>query len=208
MQETHRVPTPSELGDAPSASRSASDDAELLALLQSDAFAGMQCIYDRYSALVYGLARTILGNTQEAEDLTQEVFLSLLKHCSYDPLRGTFAGYLTTMARSRSIDQLRFHKRTARVMTHAAEQADENGMQPDAPATPHETVALNECAASVRAALAQLPPIQRQVIELAYFKGMSQSEIAALLNTPLGTVKTWARKGLYGLRGALQKFVD
>src|SRR5262245_29127522 len=80
------------------------DDAQLFALLERDPSAGMAHVYDRYSRLVYGIARAILGSGHEAEDLTQEVFVALLDRCGYDPLRGSFAGYLTTFTRSRAID--------------------------------------------------------------------------------------------------------
>jgi RNA polymerase sigma-70 factor, ECF subfamily len=177
------------------------DDAEVLRLLATDPASGMEQLYDRYSPLVYGLARKILGDPQEAQDLTQEVFVSLLNRCAYDPARGSFASFLTAMARSRAIDQLRARSRSSRLLGIWGDET-----APGAQPQPHEAVAEGECAHSVQAALAALPDTQRRVLELAYFKGLSQSEIARALDTPLGTVKTWARNGLYSLRDALRNF--
>jgi RNA polymerase sigma-70 factor (ECF subfamily) len=181
-------------------------DAELLALLQTQPSAGMERIYDRYAALVFGLARTILGSTAEAEDLTQEVFLGLISRCGYDPVRGSFAGYLTTVTRSRAIDLLRFKRRSSRLLASA--DSPMGIAITDAPPTPIDDAICGESARSMQAALAALPDVQRRVLELAYFKGLTQTEIATMLDTPLGTVKTWARKGLNGLRDALKKFGD
>ena len=174
-------------------------DAELLRLLVADPAAGIEQLYDRYSALVYGLARKILGDAQEAQDLTQEVFVSLLSSCAYDPARGSFASFLTAVARSRAIDLLRARSRSSRLLGLWGDET-----VPGAHPLPHDAVADGECAQSVQAALAGLPDTQRRVLELAYFKGLSQSEIAQALDTPLGTVKTWARNGLYSLRDALR----
>jgi RNA polymerase sigma-70 factor, ECF subfamily len=176
-------------------------DADMLRLLGTDPASGIEQLYDRYSPLVYGLARKILGDAQEAQDLTQEVFLSLLGRCAYDPVRGSFASFLTAMARSRAIDQLRARSRSSRLLGLWGDETAP-GSQPQ----PHDEAVDGECAHSVQLALAALPDTQRRVLELAYFKGLSQSEIARALDTPLGTVKTWARNGLYSLRDSLRNF--
>jgi RNA polymerase sigma-70 factor (ECF subfamily) len=177
------------------------EDAELLLLLVENPIAAIERLYDRHSALVYGLARRVLDDTQEAQDLTQDVFLSLLTRCAYDPARGSFASFLIAMTRSRAIDQLRARSRSSRLLGLWGDET----VPGDEP-MPSEAAANDECVRSVQAALASLPDTQRRVLELAYFKGLSQSEIALALNAPLGTVKTWTRNGMYSLRDTLAKF--
>jgi RNA polymerase sigma-70 factor, ECF subfamily len=179
-------------------------DEQLLLLLVTEPLAGLAKIYDQHAQLVYGLARAILTNTQEAEDLTQEIFVGLLGRCAYDPTRGSLASFLTMMTRSRAIDILRARDRTSRLLETWGDGCGTAG----AATTPHEEVSSDECARSVRMALDTLPATQRQVLEMAYFKGLTQIEIAEALNAPLGTVKTWARKGLYSLRNALQNLAN
>jgi len=179
-------------------------DIDVLALLNTEPLLGLQRIYDTHASLVYGLAYAILNNRQEAEDLTQEVFIGLINRCTYDPARASFAGYLTSVTRSRAIDQLRSRKRSSRLL----ETWGDGGQPERVAATALDEAASDECEHSVRAALAALPATQRQVLELAYFKGLTHMEIAEVLQTPLGTVKTWARNGLYSLRGALKNFVE
>jgi RNA polymerase sigma-70 factor (ECF subfamily) len=177
-------------------------DAELLGLLAAQPVVALARIYDRHASLVYGLAYAILGNKQEAEDLTQEIFVNLLNKCAYDPARGSFAGFLTTMTRSRAIDQIRSRQRSARLLGAWSEEPER------VTATALDEAADGECARSVQSALAALPATQRRVLELAYFKGLTHMEIADVLQTPLGTVKTWARNGLYSLRDALKEYVE
>jgi RNA polymerase sigma-70 factor (ECF subfamily) len=190
--------------DQNAASPQAELDKQLLSLLVTEPLIGLARIYDQHAQLVYGLARAILANTQEAEDLTQEIFVGLLGRCAYDPSRGSLASFLTMMTRSRAIDILRARDRTSRLLETWGDGAGAAG----AAMTPHEEVSSDECARSVRRALDTLPATQRQVLEMAYFKGLTQIEIAEALNAPLGTVKTWARKGLYSLRNALQNLAN
>jgi len=192
---------PEVVGDA--ALRQPELDRQLLLLLTSEPLNGLARIYDQYAGLVYGLARAILTNTQEAEDLTQEIFVSLLGRCAYDPTRGSLASFLTMMTRSRAIDILRSRDRTTRLL-----ETWGDGNAAGAAATPHEEVSSEESARNVRLALDSLPAAQRQVLEMAYFRGLTQVEIAEALNAPLGTVKTWVRKGLYSLRNALQNLAN
>lgn len=194
---------PEVVSDQHTALRQPELDRQLLALLVSEPLNGLARIYDQYSGLVYGLARAILTNTQEAEDLTQEIFVGLLGRCAYDPTRGSLASFLTMMTRSRAIDILRSRDRTARLL-----ETWGDGNAAGVTATPHEEVSSDENARNVRLALDSLPAAQRQVLEMAYFKGLTQVEIAEALDAPLGTVKTWVRKGLYSLRNALQNLAN
>ncbi|MGH8566717.1 MAG: sigma-70 family RNA polymerase sigma factor [Gammaproteobacteria bacterium] len=177
-------------------------DAELWQALKVDQAASLGALYDRHAPLVYGLALAILRNPHDAEDLTQEIFLALCGDCDYDAARGPLAGFLVTMTRSRALDKLRGRGRRVRFL-------ERWGDAPPAEAspTPPEEVSLAECSESVRNALAQLPEPQRRVLEMAYFRGLSQAEIATELDAPLGTVKSWARRGLFSLRSALQELM-
>jgi RNA polymerase sigma-70 factor (ECF subfamily) len=157
-------------------------------------------LYDRYAKLVYGLALAILGSPEEAQDLTQEVFVTVSRPTGYDASRGTVSAFLTTMVRSRAIDRLRRRGRSVRLLKtwHEATPVASG------PPSPYERVALRECTERVRAALAELPEAEREVLELAYFKGLSQAEIAADLDAPLGTVKSRCRRALLALRRSLE----
>lgn len=155
-------------------------------------------IYDRYSSLVYTTAARSLGDVTSAEDLTQDVFLTLMRRRTYDPKRGSLGSYLSLLTRSRAIDRLR--ARTTRQKYH-----NQLYQQPISPSpTPMEHASQQERHTQVRAALAQLSDQQRQVLELSYYEGQSQAEIADRLGIPLGTIKSWARRGLLKLRSHLQ----
>jgi RNA polymerase sigma-70 factor (ECF subfamily) len=149
--------------------------------------------------LVYGLALKILKDTQEAEDLTQEIFLTLWRNALKNTECRYFVSYLVTLTRSRAIDRVRARKRHSEILenwsqTHTA--------HPN-PKTPLEVAMMTENTRHVREALSQLSDHQRQVIELAYHQGLSQSEIARQLDLPLGTVKTYTRQGFLKLRQIL-----
>ncbi|MDX1976328.1 MAG: sigma-70 family RNA polymerase sigma factor [Pseudanabaenaceae cyanobacterium bins.68] len=156
-------------------------------------------LYDRHSALVYGLALRILQNRQEAEDLTQEIFLQIWHKPNYEPQRGTVAAYLATITRSRALDKIRSRGVLAR-----AQQKIGQFLETTHVATPLEQTIHHHQAEMVQRALSHLTSDQQQVLTLAYFGGMSQSAIAKHLNLPLGTVKSWCRQGLIKLRQELQ----
>jgi len=178
-------------------------DLELFHQLRAGHSSALSVIYDRYGSLVYGLALRMLGDSQEAEDLTQEIFVSLWHNSSYNPARGSLGSYLAILTRSRAIDKLR--SRTSR-LKFLKRWSQIIAMQ-TTPATTLEQVDTRECSQQVRDALAQLPEHQRQILEMAYYEGLSQSEIAQKLNIPLGTVKTSARQALKKLRKTLHHFI-
>jgi RNA polymerase sigma-70 factor (ECF subfamily) len=173
----------------------AESEDDLLQALAEDPAAALGAVYDRYARLVYGLARSILGSAPEAEDLTQEVFLGLCGRCQYDPERGTLAAFLITVTRSRALDKLRSRGRKLEILRRWGQDI----VGDNTPSDPVEEASQGERTRSVRLALSQLPDNERRVLELAYFGGLSQSEIASRLAAPLGTVKTWARRGLFTL---------
>lgn len=177
----------------------ASSDLDLLLALGNGQVNALGSLYDRYSRLVYGLAYKILGNSEEAEDITQEVFLTLWRRDAYNPNRGSLSSFLTTMTRSRSIDKLRSRGTKLRFI-----QRWQAIVKNEAVVTPLEQASMGERSQLVRDALSQLPESERLILEIAYYEGLSQSEIAKRLNIPLGTVKTRSRQGLLKLRQTLQ----
>jgi RNA polymerase sigma-70 factor, ECF subfamily len=180
-------------------------DEELLEALASDP-AALGILYDRHATLVYGLALAMLGAPEEAEDLTQEIFVTICgpRVRDYDRGRGTVAAFLITMTRSRALDRLRRRTRSARLLTTWHDAAAPAA----AAANPFEDVWTQRAAARVRAVLAELPDAQREVLVLAYYRGLTQSEIAAELGTPLGTVKSRLRRALLALGEALDDLSD
>ena len=178
-------------------------DERLLEALADDPSA-LAPLYDRHSRLVYGLALAVLGNADEAADLTQEVFLSLCTQPSYDPARGTIGAFLTTVTRTRAIDRLRRRTRRVRLLRehHTATPV------PTPSPTPVERLSEAECTRRVRQALDALPANERRALEMAYFQGLTQAEIADDLQAPLGTVKSWCRRGLVAMKQALGDLVE
>jgi RNA polymerase sigma-70 factor (ECF subfamily) len=162
----------------------------------------ISALYKRYAKLVHGLALAILGSRDDAEDLTQEIFVSLCRGThAYDPARGTMSSFLITLTRSRALDRLRARSRSTRLLRGWHEAAP----APCAAPTPFERVEEERAAERMRAGVARLPGPQRRVLELAYWEGLSQSEIAADLGRPLGTVKSLSRRALDGLRRSLEE---
>lgn len=163
--------------------------------------AALGALYDRHARLLFSVAFKILASTEEAEEAILDVFSQVWKTAaSYDPTKASVEGWLLMMTRSRALDRVRALKRVAKV-EQASEEAAALGL-PSAP-DPEEHALQSERSHAVRQALAALPETQRQVLELAYYKGLSHSEIASQTGEPLGTVKTRIRSGLGKLRDAL-----
>ena len=179
-------------------------DAELFGALKAGQSSALGTLYDRYASLVYRLALRILANPQEAEDLTQEIFLTLWRSGNYNPARGSLSSFLTVMTRSRAIDKIRSRGTNLKFLQRWSQAM----VAETPPPTPFEAASLSQRSHYVRHALVQLPEKQRQVLELAYYDGLSQSEIAKQLDIPLGTIKTWARQGLLNLRKNLRDFIE
>jgi RNA polymerase sigma-70 factor (ECF subfamily) len=175
---------------------SAASDEDLLELVarrrDADAF---EALYSRYSRAVYGVVRRVVGDRGRSEDVVQEAFASVWRAAaSYRRERGTAAAWLFAISRNAAADALR-----ARVPAVLADPPD----QPDTAPGPGESAAATLEAFTVHAAVDALPEREREVIELAYFDGLSQSEVAERLSLPLGTVKTRTRSGLSRLADRL-----
>jgi RNA polymerase sigma-70 factor (ECF subfamily) len=152
--------------------------------------------YDRYTPLVFAFALRLVRIRAEAEDLLQEVFLQVWRQAgAYSEQRGSPEAWLMTITRSRGIDKLRSMRRRDRSFVPLEEPSQGGRVESGAP--------QSEAKMTARDALASLPDPQRKVLEMAYFDGLTQSEIAARLKEPLGTVKTRMRAGLERLRELL-----
>jgi RNA polymerase sigma-70 factor (ECF subfamily) len=155
--------------------------------------------YDRYSPIVYSLALRMLRVQLDAEDLLQEVFLQVWRQATaYSAERGSPEAWLINIARSRAIDRLRAIRRRERSFVLTDDPA-----AAESPDNVETSAGESETKLAMNSALANLPETQRRVLELAYFDGLSQTEIAARLAEPLGTVKTRMRSGIQRLRGML-----
>ncbi|MBC7972222.1 MAG: sigma-70 family RNA polymerase sigma factor [Verrucomicrobia bacterium] len=179
-----------------------SHEAVLLIRVAQHDEAALAELYDRYARVLYSVAFRSLRSAEESEEVVLDVFAQVWRTAArYDGTKGRVDSWLFMMTRSRVLDRLRSLQRAAKV-TLASENFAE--IQPTTPGVdPLVNVLIAERRDRVLAALSQLPKEQRQVIELAYYKGLTQSEIAAQTNLSLGTVKTRVRLGLSKLRVAL-----
>ena len=179
-----------------------STDATLVSrLLQKDVSAFEQ-LYDRHSRAVYSLVLRILQQAGTAEEVVQDVFLQLWRNAErYDASRGPFIPWLLTLARNRALDTLRLKSERQRRLEKQTEE-----LPPLISVPPEFEKKLDEKrrAEEVRTLMSFLNPQQRKAIELAYFEGLTHSEIAEALKEPLGTVKSWIRNGLLRLKEGLQ----
>lgn len=159
-------------------------------------------LYDAHAGAVYSLALRITRTPADAEDVTQDVFTQAWRNAStFDATRGNLAAWLLVMARTRSLDRLRRAKRRP---ADSVEPSRFDAIPNDAPGV-DQIAASNQEAAIARTAVAALPPDQREAIELAYFEGLTHSEIAARTSLPLGTVKTRIRSAMQHLKAALME---
>ena len=174
------------------------DDVKLLKAIAARNEAALAQLYDRYRTILFGLLMRILNNREEAEDVLQEVFLQVWRKAGdFDENRGRPFTWLVTLGRSRGIDRLRTLAARDRVTEAGAREAVEEFSDAATDAFKSEQRGL------VSKALAQLPDEQKRLLMLAYFDGLTQSEIATHLGAPLGTVKTRMRTGLMSLREQL-----
>jgi RNA polymerase sigma-70 factor (ECF subfamily) len=174
---------------------SAEDDTSLLALVRTGDEQAMASLFDRYSSVVYSVALRVLRDPASAEDVLQEIFMQLWRNPdSFSATRGSLGGWLAVVSRNRSIDALRRKRPTDSVDDvvlaspyNLANEAERNSLMERA-----------------RGAIVKLPVEQRKTLEMAFFDGLTHSEIAEMTGDPLGTVKTRIRSALLTLRKAFQ----
>ena len=163
--------------------------------------AALAQLYDEAGSLVFGLALRILRDRTDAEEVTLDVFMQVWSRASgYDKTRGSVTAWLMILTRSRAIDRLRTNERQRSSKSTPVEDAPELHAEG---ASPEQSSILHQQRDLVRKALDSLPREQRQAIKLAYFNGLSQSELASHLGLPLGTLKTRVRLGMIRLRELL-----
>lgn len=173
---------------------------ELIPRIAQGDEASLAALYDATHKIIYGVALRVLGNTEDAEEVTLDVYNQVWRSArSFQSGRGTVMAWLLTLARTRALDKLRARASRQR-------NVEPLGAQKEAPAgaaSPEEQSASSQQRAIVLAALGRLPDEQRQALELAYFQGLSHAELAERLGEPLGTVKTRIRLGMMKLRDHL-----
>ena len=174
-----------------------SSDVELLHAIAARDDEALASLYDRYRLILFGLLLRILNSREEAEDVLQEVFLQIWRRAKdFDEGRGQAFTWMITLTRSRAIDRLRVLAARHRLAASASHETEEvSDAAADAVGSEQREI--------VAGALAQIPDEQRRTLMLAYFEGLTQSEIAARLDAPLGTVKTRMRSGMIKLRELL-----
>jgi RNA polymerase sigma-70 factor, ECF subfamily len=175
-------------------------DEDLMQLVRRGKAAAFEVVYERHASAAFSLAYRIVGTRNGAEDVSQEAFLNIWRSgARYDRGRGSVRTWVLGIVHHRAIDALRrsFVHERRRASDEGIEERLETGERTDVEAARHEE------AHTVRAALDHLPSEQSQVIELAYFGGFTHTEIATMLDTPVGTVKGRMRLGLEKMRHAL-----
>jgi RNA polymerase sigma-70 factor (ECF subfamily) len=174
---------------------STGDDASLLARVQAGDERAMASLYDRYSRVVYSVALRVLRDPAASEDVLQEVFMQIWRNpSSFIAARGSLGGWLSIIARNRSIDTIR-RKRPS---------VDVDDVALASPFNLADEAERNTLMERARAIIVQLPREQRKTLEMAFFDGLTHSEIAEITGDPLGTVKTRIRSALLTLRKAFQ----
>ncbi|MEM9214554.1 MAG: sigma-70 family RNA polymerase sigma factor [Cyanobacteria bacterium P01_F01_bin.150] len=178
------------------------DDVSLLQKIIEQDQSALSQLYDRYARIMYSLAFKVLGSAEEAEEVVLDVLSYVWKKAAtYNAKRGRVDGWLFLMVRSRAIDRWRKRQKYASAFEASAIEAKSD--MASTSGTPDEMLMISERRDRVLSAMDELPLEQRQVIEFAYYQGMSQSEIANKMGTSVGTVKTRVRLGLSKLRGLL-----
>ena len=168
-------------------------DNSLVSAIRSGDEKAMAMLYDRYSSIVYSVALRVMGDTGAAEDVLQEVFMQLWRNPGgFDSSRGNLAAWLAVISRNRAIDAIRKRRPDTDIADVIV------SVEPDLAGDAERARAMEKA----RGALGAMPSAQRSALEMAYFEGLTHTEIAAKTGEPLGTIKTRIRAGLLGLRKA------
>lgn len=173
---------------------------QLLHRISSGETEALSELYNRYASLLLCLARKVVGSTQDAEEVLQEVFLQVWRRAdTYDSRRSSVPTWLFVITRRRAIDRLRRERTASRTLEAVTQERPRAAVDPEA----EDSILHQQRRRRIRQALAGIPSKQRQVLELAYFQGLSQSQIAERVGIPIGTVKTRALLGMRKLRTVL-----
>ena len=194
----HDLPNPnveaSRSSDRPTENMSAADDMGLLTRIQSGDQEAMSALFDRYGTMVYSVALRVLKDAGEAEDVMQEIFVQVWKNPSaFVSGKGSLGGWLVVVARNRSIDMIRRRRPTEQVELFALPSSTNLAREAE----------RDSLLGKIRGVMVSLPEEQRKSVELAFFEGLTHSEIAQKTGDPLGTVKTRIRLALTTIRKAL-----
>lgn len=181
------------------------DDGDLCSMAASGDGRALEELYDRYSRIVMSLARRMLSEPASAEELTQEVFFRAWKQAgAYASARGSFATWILSITRNMAIDELRKRQRRPQ-RADLDDPTTTLANVEDTDRSVEEHVWIGAIRIEMQDALALLPDVQRQPIELAYFRGLTQREVAEILDVPIGTIKTRMRLGMRKLREHLEE---
>jgi RNA polymerase sigma-70 factor, ECF subfamily len=201
-------PKARQLSVSPPLEPGAPSDLDLMQAIQAEDPDALAQLYDRYNGILKALILRVVHNEAEADDLLQEIFMEIWNQAkNFSAQKGKPLGWMVTLARRRAIDGLRKKQAYARAEERLQSETEQ---QPDAwvhNAT-EEAIVLGDTRVLMRKVIDGLPPAQQQAIDLAFFQGMSQREIAAKTNTPLGTVKTRLELGLKKIYDGLKELRD
>jgi RNA polymerase sigma-70 factor, ECF subfamily len=176
-----------------------SPDAELVHNLRLGQQQALSVLYDRYAGLVYSIAHQILQNAQEAEDLSQDIFLTFWQNNSFNPDRGSVSSFLGLLTRSRAIDKIRKRTTATSFLSRWQKTITEESTAP----SPLERATTAEIQTSIHQAMQALPELQRHILNLNYYQGLSHNQIAESLNITPGVVKSRLRQALVQLKARL-----
>jgi RNA polymerase sigma-70 factor, ECF subfamily len=203
MTTTTALPSPAVHPTEAPARPDQSQERLLLRRIANGDRVGFEELHTRFAGLVYATVYQVLRDHQDAEDISQEVFLSIWKKARmYHESKGEPMTWVASLARNRAIDRIRAKDRRSRLRD--AVQSEPETVAPSAIPDAGQVASTRERGGIVRSAVMQLTTEQRQVIEMAYFAGLSQSQIAEKIDAPLGTVKARMRRGLGKLRGLVE----
>ena len=174
-------------------------DGELVSLLRSGNSQAMEVLYDRYAGLIYSVAFKILQNSADAEELTQDVFITLWQKDKYQPERGSLKSFLGLLARHRAIDKLRKRNTTQKFLDRWQIYIYESSSD----LLPLEEAEDRERKSKLEKALSLLPTEQQEILVMSFFEGLSRTEVAEKLNLPVGTVKSRVRLAFVKLKKIL-----
>lgn len=189
---------------SPAGARNDGEDAELIERVARGDRTAFGALYDRYSRPLYSIALRVLNDAREAEDIVHDVFVALWnKAGGFAAERGTAFGWCVALTRNRAIDRVRARRRRGELLTQSLPADLGHDENRNGNTDSSDALWQKEKAAIVRQALESLPAEQRTALQLAYFGGLTQQEIAEQLSEPLGTVKARIRRGLFRLRELL-----